>query len=103
MAERVTDELTAKVTDLEARLSASPSAADLETLKVDIHSVYKQVERELADLTALRDGVMRLVESWKAVRATMPSSAPAFSGERPMVHADHIGASTFMEKGWSKI
>jgi tetratricopeptide (TPR) repeat protein len=30
------------------------------------------------------------------------SSAPAFHAERPVV-ADHIGASTFMEKGWSRI
>ncbi|HET7791095.1 MAG TPA: tetratricopeptide repeat protein, partial [Gemmatimonadales bacterium] len=26
-----------------------------------------------------------------------------FTGVRPMVHADHIGASTFIEKGWSLI
>jgi tetratricopeptide (TPR) repeat protein len=30
------------------------------------------------------------------------SAAPAFSAERPVV-ADHIGASTFVEKGWSRI
>ena len=29
--------------------------------------------------------------------------APQFNGERPVVHADHIGASTFIEKGWSRI
>src|SRR4029077_2036982 len=28
---------------------------------------------------------------------------PQFTGERPSVHADHIGASTFIEKGWSRI
>src|ERR1700750_2942159 len=44
-----------------------------------------------------------MVKRWKAVKAATPSLAPAFSGERPVVHADHIGASTFMEKGWSKI
>jgi tetratricopeptide (TPR) repeat protein len=33
----------------------------------------------------------------------VPSVAPAFTAEKPDVHADHIGASTFMEKGWSKI
>jgi tetratricopeptide (TPR) repeat protein len=30
------------------------------------------------------------------------STAPAFSADRPVV-ADHIGASTFVEKGWSRI
>jgi tetratricopeptide (TPR) repeat protein len=29
--------------------------------------------------------------------------APQFSSAKPVVHADHIGASTFIEKGWSKI
>ena len=29
--------------------------------------------------------------------------APQFTGERPTVQADHLGASTFIEKGWSLI
>ena len=58
----------------------------------------------------------QLVEQWKSVRAKhgganngdakvkpAPSNAPQFSGERPVVHADHLGASTFFEKGWSKL
>jgi tetratricopeptide (TPR) repeat protein len=43
------------------------------------------------------------VERWKALKGTQPSLAPQFSGDKPVVHADHIGASTFIEKGWSKI
>jgi tetratricopeptide (TPR) repeat protein len=35
--------------------------------------------------------------------AATPSLAPQFVSDRPVVHADHIGASTFIEKGWSKI
>ncbi len=35
--------------------------------------------------------------------AVTPSLAPQFITERRVVHADHIGASTFIEKGWSKI
>lgn len=29
--------------------------------------------------------------------------APHFAGARPVVYEDHIGASTYLEKGWSKI
>ena len=29
--------------------------------------------------------------------------APQFNGDRPAVHADHLGASTYIEKGWSLI
>src|SRR6185503_12274646 len=100
MADRITDELRAKVAALEARLNSSPSGADLDALKVEIHAAYKQVEQELADLTAVREGVMSLVARWKGIKSSAPSLAPAFTGERPVVHADHIGASTFIEKGW---
>ena len=31
------------------------------------------------------------------------SPAPQFNGDRPAVHADHLGASTYIEKGWSLI
>ncbi len=54
-------------------------------------------------MTALRDDVKKLVERWKQLQqSTAPSNAPEFVSERPVV-ADHIGASTFIEKGWSLI
>jgi tetratricopeptide (TPR) repeat protein len=31
------------------------------------------------------------------------AAAPQFTGARPAVHADHLGASTYIEKGWSLI
>jgi tetratricopeptide (TPR) repeat protein len=44
------------------------------------------------------------VDKWKSLQAAAaPSAAPEFSGERPVVVADHIGASTFIEKGWSRL
>jgi len=86
------------------RLDQQQSAADLEALKADIGVLFKTVERELAELTTLKTSVLELIEKWKAARGTQPASiAPTFSSERPIVHADHIGASTFIEKGWSKI
>ncbi len=36
-------------------------------------------------------------------RTTPTRSRRSSAGERADVHADHIGASTFIEKGWSKI
>jgi tetratricopeptide (TPR) repeat protein len=46
-----------------------------------------------------------LVDRWKQMNAGAagPSQAPQFTGEKPVVHADHIGASTFIEKGWSRL
>jgi tetratricopeptide (TPR) repeat protein len=35
--------------------------------------------------------------------ATSPAATPQFAPERPKPMADHLGASTFIEKGWSLI
>lgn len=88
---------------LRARLEAPDASRHLDPLKADIGALFKAVEQELAALTTLREETLQLVEKWKVVKQTMPSLAPAFTSERPVVHADHIGASTFVEKGWSKI
>jgi tetratricopeptide (TPR) repeat protein len=88
---------------LDARLSASGASTELDSLKTEIAALFKSVEQELAELTALKGEVHALIDKWKGLRSEQPSLAPRFSGEKPVVHADHIGASTFIEKGWSRI
>jgi tetratricopeptide (TPR) repeat protein len=100
---------------LDRRLSGDGAARELDTLKSEIGALFKQLEQEIGELSTLRDDVKQLVERWKTLRAkhggngnsgvheSVPSNAPQFSGERPVVHADHLGASTFIEKGWSKL
>ncbi|MDB4875900.1 MAG: hypothetical protein JWM41_2346 [Gemmatimonadetes bacterium] len=103
MADRLVDELRAQRSALAARLEAPNGAKELDALKSEIGSLFKSVELELHDLAALKDDVLQLVEKWKAVKTAQPSLAPAFIGDKPVVHADHLGASTFIEKGWGKI
>jgi len=100
---------------LQQRLAGQNAARELDSLKSEIGVLFKQLEQEIGELSSLRDDVKQLVERWKALRAqngggnnsgkhaVPPSNAPQFSGERPVVRADHIGASTFIEKGWSKL
>src|SRR4029077_19213816 len=88
---------------LEARLGAPAATTELDALKAEIGALFKAVEHEIADSTALRDEVLHLVEKWKELKTAQPSLAPQFTSERPVVRADHIGASTFIEKGWTKI
>jgi tetratricopeptide (TPR) repeat protein len=76
--------------------------ADFDALKGDIISFYRTIELEVAELTALKDDVKQMVEKWKTLQAGQ-SLAPQFSGDAPVVHSDHIGASTFIEKGWSRL
>jgi tetratricopeptide (TPR) repeat protein len=98
---------------LDHRLRAPDAAHELDALKAEIGALFRHLEHEIGELSSLRDEVKRLVERWKTLRAGQngnggapgngPSNAPQFTGERPVVHADHIGASTFIEKGWSKL
>src|SRR5207237_1126341 len=65
--------------------------------------VYHANDRDADQLSTLREETRTLIERWKARRGELPSLAPTLGGDRPTVHEDHIGASTFIEKGWSKL
>lgn len=97
---------------IEQRLDAGvgTSAVEMEAQKRDIIALFRSIEQSIADLTttvadlsALKDDVKRLVDKFKAAQGAAASSAPEFTAEKPVVHADHIGASTFIEKGWSRL
>ena len=96
------DDLRARQLELEARLESPEAAGELDALKREIGTLYKSVEQQLGELTTLRGGVLALVEKWKSVRSR-PTFVPQFAPAKPVVRADHIGASTFVEKGWSRI
>ena len=103
MADRGVDALRARHAALDARLTAPAAVAELDALKAEIGALFKAVELEISQLNTLRADVLQLVDGWKGLKAAQPSLAPQFIDEKPLVHADHIGASTFIEKGWSKI
>jgi len=88
-----------RVQALAARLDGPDAPQQREALRGELIALGKSLERDLAQLTALKEEAKELVEKWKALKLT---TAPAFEAERPVV-ADHIGASTFIEKGWSRI
>ena len=87
---------------LDARLEAPDAAAEKDVLKVEIINFFKLIEEEIADLEKLKDDVKKLVDKWKALQAST-TLAPEFTADKPVLHADHIGASTFIEKGWSRL
>ena len=88
-----------RVHALAVRLDAPDAPEHRDLLRADLIALGKGLEQDLAELTSLREEAKALVEKWKGLKLT---TAPAFSAERPVV-ADHIGASTFIEKGWSRI
>ncbi len=91
---------------IESRLGEAAGAETRDGLKRDIITLFKEVDGALGELTRLKDELRGLVERYKQVAASGNGDGarpPQFTGARPVVHADHIGASTFIEKGWSLI
>jgi tetratricopeptide (TPR) repeat protein len=89
---------------IDSRLEAGLSDAERPVVKTEIVTLFKSVEAQIAELSTLRDDIKQLVEKWKAQQSGgSGSAAPQFNAEKPVVHADHIGASTFIEKGWSRL
>jgi tetratricopeptide (TPR) repeat protein len=93
------DAYRARLAALATRLDAPNAAAERDALRAELVAVGKGIEQDLADLTGFKEEAKALAERWKGLQVT---TAPAFTAERPVV-ADHIGASTFIEKGWSRI
>jgi tetratricopeptide (TPR) repeat protein len=85
-------------------LEQASSQASREAVKRDIIALFKEVDATLSELTRLKEDIRTLVERYKqAAGEAETAQAPKFTGARPMMHADHLGASTFIEKGWSLI
>ncbi len=90
--------------EIAGRLEAAGSAAQREAVKREIIAFFKRVDAALADLGQVKEEIRALVERFKQVAAaTDTAQAPQFTGARPVVQQDHLGASTYVEKGWSLI
>ena len=108
MSESLVGGLKHQLQELEGRLTAAEDPAAREAVKRDIIALFKRVDGALTELGQLKDGIRGLAERYKQLNnaggaAAGPAPAPQFTGARPAVQADHLGASTFIEKGWSLI
>jgi tetratricopeptide (TPR) repeat protein len=103
MSENWLTAIRTQLQEIAGRVDA-PGAADREAVKRDIIALFKRVDGALADLGLIKDDIRALVERYKQSNSVADTSpAPQFTGARPAVHADHLGASTYIEKGWSLI
>ena len=86
------------------RLDSAAGSAERDAVKRDIIGYFKQVDGLISELGELKEDIRKLVERYKQIAAsTAEASAPEFTSARPAIKADHLGASTFIEKGWSLI
>jgi tetratricopeptide (TPR) repeat protein len=102
MAEEYVKTLRARFDQINGLLDQARAPAELEAAKKDIIAFFKHVDGILGDLGALKEEIRGLVDRYKQLAAEKSAAAaPEFSGEKPVIQADHIGASTFIQKGWS--
>jgi tetratricopeptide (TPR) repeat protein len=95
--------LRTQLQEIAGRVDA-PAATDREAVKREIIALFKRVDGALTDLGQIKDDIRGLVERYKQASSVADTSpAPQFTGSRPALHADHLGASTYIEKGWSLI
>lgn len=93
---------------IEEALRAPDAIHQRERLKEDIIQLYKTLDKEIAELTELKEGVKRLVQVWKEIgiggttdgTSSHPelTSPPVRGGP---TRSDHLNASSFIERGWS--
>jgi len=93
--------LRLRATALATRLSSPRAAEERDRLKSDLAALYRAVDGELAELAAIKQETLDLIERWKGLPSTpTPDDSAAAGG---VTQADHLGASTYIEKGWHLI
>lgn len=83
---------------LEERLAGPLEDADRDAAKAAIVALFHRTETAIAELTAFKESIRALVDRFKALP---PPAAPAASSTS--VRHDHLGASSFVERGWSAL
>ena len=103
MGASIVASLRAQYDAIARRLEDPQAAEQRDRLKQDIIALFKTVDQAITDLSGLKEEIRVLVDRYKQLaQGGDGSQAPQFTGAVPVV-ADHIGASTFIQKGWSLI
>jgi tetratricopeptide (TPR) repeat protein len=103
MTEGIVGPLRATYDQIAKRLDSTHAADQKDQVKKDIITLFKTVDQAITDLTGLKEEIRVLVDRYKQIaQSESGSQAPQFTGAVPVM-ADHIGASTFVQKGWSLI
>lgn len=95
-------QLRNRASALASRLAAPGAAAERDRLKAELAMLYRSIEFELAELATVKQDALALIEKWKALPDEVQHATPVV-GAATVVQADHLGASTYIEKGWHQI
>ncbi|MFQ5703083.1 MAG: tetratricopeptide repeat protein [Gemmatimonadales bacterium] len=104
MSESIMAQVRASYDAIAQKLQSGVPISERDALKQEIIALFKTVDQAITDLSALKEGIRELVEQYKRLaQSDEGGTAPQFTGAVPATRVDHIGASTFIEKGWSLI
>jgi tetratricopeptide (TPR) repeat protein len=93
------DALEARFARIDAELETA-AAGDRERLRQEIVGLFRETEGAIDSLSAFKERIRALVDRYKALPA--PAAPPAPQQPQSFV-ADHIGSSTYVERGWTAI
>ncbi len=79
---------------LASMLDRAMTSEERAEVKGAIVGLFKRTESAMTELATFKESIRELVDRFK----TLPSEGPARS-----IRYDHIGASTYVEKGWSEL
>ena len=96
-----TDELLAGWEARSAAIVERLDAGDAsDAVKDDIVALFKEAEAGVERMSAFKESLRELVQRYKALAAEKPARPAAKARSRV---SDHIGSSTYVERGWSAI
>jgi len=94
------DELLAAWEERSAGIAGRLEAGDAsDAVKNEIVALFKEAETAAERMTAFKESLRELVQRYKSLAAEKPAKA---AKARSRV-SDHIGSSTYVERGWSAI
>lgn len=95
------EELMAAYGERYAAIAARLDAGDASPqVKDEIVGLFKEAETAIEQMTAFKETIRGLVQRYKTLAGEKP--APAVRGTRSVM-VDHIGSSTYVERGWTAI
>jgi len=107
----VFERLRARLDDARRRPAGAVSPTERDALKQEIIALFREAHVALAEAQLFKESVRGLVDAWKQLdrsdaTATPPSSSavPSDAGSKTGgPRRDHLGAATFIEKGWTRL
>jgi tetratricopeptide (TPR) repeat protein len=106
MSDSITESAQRRIESIRAKLGSPMAESATEALREEVIWLKRDLERQRDATAQLIDACEDLVgKMTRLPRTPTPAGAPEFLGERPTPSekADHLGASTFIQKGWNLI